>query len=78
MGLIFLFNFASVLHKKHTILCNTKHELHKMECFFTALTPFVLLNFRALKGQKLIAQGSALGIKADRINALKGQQKRQP
>lgn len=46
MGLIFLFNFASVLHKKYTILCNTKHELHKMECFFTALTPFVLLNFR--------------------------------
>jgi hypothetical protein len=33
---------------------------------------------RALKGQKLIAQGSALGMNTNGNHALKGQQKRQP
>ena len=33
----FFFNFKSILHKKHTILCSTEYLLHKKLYFFILL-----------------------------------------
>ena len=34
----FFFNFKSILHKKHTILCSTEYLLHKKLHFFINIT----------------------------------------